>query len=44
MRVLKWTVDRATGKVGSDETPIGWTQRLEDMHCKSVLVAAWISN
>jgi len=32
MRVLRWILDRAAGRVGALETPVGWLPRLEGMN------------
>jgi phosphoenolpyruvate carboxykinase (GTP) len=31
MRVLKWVIDRAHGRVGAQETAIGWVPRTTDL-------------
>ena len=31
MRVLKWVIDRAHGRIGAQETPIGWVPRSTDL-------------
>lgn len=31
MRPLRWIVERATGRVGAQETPIGWMPRYQDL-------------
>ncbi|MCL4256043.1 MAG: phosphoenolpyruvate carboxykinase (GTP), partial [Anaerolineae bacterium] len=31
MRILKWIVDRANGKIGAQESPIGWMPRYDEL-------------
>jgi phosphoenolpyruvate carboxykinase (GTP) len=36
MRVLRWILDRAAGRVGALETPVGWVPRLESMNLSAL--------
>ena len=36
MRVLKWIIDRAVGRAGAMETPIGYTPRLGDLDLRGI--------
>jgi phosphoenolpyruvate carboxykinase (GTP) len=36
MRVLKWIIDRAHGRIGAQETPIGWVPRVSDLDLSGI--------
>lgn len=38
MRVLRWIVDRAMGKVGGRETPVGWVPREGDLDLSGMTI------
>jgi phosphoenolpyruvate carboxykinase (GTP) len=40
MRVLKWVVDRARGKIGARETLVGWVPRTTDLNLGGLEVSA----
>ena len=40
MRVLKWVIDRAHGRIGAQETPIGWVPRSTDLDLSGLDLSA----
>jgi phosphoenolpyruvate carboxykinase (GTP) len=40
MRVLKWILDRATGRVGARETPFGFVPKAEDLDIQGLDISA----
>src|SRR6185436_7242137 len=36
MRVLKWIIDRAHGRIGAQETHIGWVPRVTDLDLSDI--------
>ena len=40
MRVLKWIIDRAQGRIGAKETLVGWVPRISDLNLGGLEVPA----